>query len=57
MTFSEWIKKRWYIMVALCGFGAAFAQLFISNQHPVTIGLILAYGISYIIYLIEATDK
>lgn len=50
MTFNEWLRKRWYVGVILAGVCAAFAQMFITSTHATTVGLVMAYILTYLIY-------
>jgi membrane protein YqaA with SNARE-associated domain len=50
MTFNEWLRKRWYVGVILAGVCAAFAQMFITSTHATTVGLVMAYVLTYLIY-------
>ncbi len=56
MTFNEWIRKRWYVFAILTGVGSALSQLFISNRHPITIGLLIALVVSYLIYQTQSSE-
>ncbi len=55
LSFTDWQRKKWYIFVILAGVCSALAQLFIS-RHSVTIGLIAAYAISYVIYILQDSE-
>ncbi|MEI2609913.1 MAG: hypothetical protein V9G20_14925 [Candidatus Promineifilaceae bacterium] len=60
MTFNEWLRKRWYVGVILAGVCAAFAQMFITSTHATTVGLVMAYILTYLIYASQnssAMDK
>jgi hypothetical protein len=55
LSFTDWLRKKWYILAILAGVCAALAQLFIS-RHSVTIGLVAAYAISYAIYSLQDSE-
>lgn len=52
LSFTDWLRTKWYILIILAGVCSALAQLFIS-RHSVTIGLVAAYAISYAIYSMQ----
>ena len=56
LSFNDWLRKKWVILVLLSGIGSGFAQLFISSKHSVTIGLIAAWVISYVIYSVQKSE-
>lgn len=63
MTFDNWVRKKWYVIVICAGLGAGLMQ-FIGDsffdpnfRFYGTIGLMLGYGASYAIYKSEYPDQ
>jgi xanthine/uracil permease len=56
MSYTDWLQKRWYIAIIIIGIAAALAQLFIS-RYSVTIGLLVGYAMSYVIYKYEYPEE
>jgi uncharacterized membrane-anchored protein YhcB (DUF1043 family) len=50
MTFDEWMRKRWYIILACVVAGGILANLFVPTRFPTAVGLIVGYVVSYLIY-------
>jgi hypothetical protein len=59
MSFSEWMRKRWYVLLISAGLGSALASVvgdlyfYPLGRHSVIVGVLLAYGATYIIYKAE----
>jgi NhaP-type Na+/H+ or K+/H+ antiporter len=57
MTFDDWFRKRWAVIVILCGLGAGFSELFISSRYSITIGILLGWAIGYLIFIIQRSGN
>ncbi|MCA9931912.1 MAG: hypothetical protein KC419_25685 [Anaerolineales bacterium] len=63
MTFNDWMMKKWYIPLACVAIGAELMQ-FIGDsffdpnfRFYGTIGLVLGYLVSYVIYKTQYPDQ
>jgi hypothetical protein len=52
MTYNEWFRKRWYIFLLISGVAAVIVQYLIA-RYSISIGILIAYVVSYIIYRVE----